>query len=342
MAAPAFSSSTTSTWQTETKATVAAAKPSTTQSLAATPAPTVASVPVRDRDAGWRRGDAELGGNYLSDVSFVDVRHGWAVGGWSGVIVATDDGGETWRRQVSSTQSELTGVSFVDRRYGWAVGFAGTILATVDGGVTWKPQANPGGDYLAVSFVDRSHGWAVGNCGVISATTDGGVSWTIQVAPPAALVCDRTTLTDVAFTDPKHGWAVGADVILVTADGGRTWARQSSPRTGLYDAFLLDARRGWIVGSNTILSTLDGGVSWTVQDAGLPDVALLGVTFATPNRGWVVGIARDGDEHGVILGTTDGGRSWVREGAPSTAMLRGVTALGPANAWAVGTDVLHR
>jgi photosystem II stability/assembly factor-like uncharacterized protein len=328
--------------QVETTTTVDAVKPPTTQSLAERPAASVSSAPLADREARWRRGEAQLDGNYLSDVSFVDARHGWAVGGWSGVIVGTEDGGATWRRQVSNTQSELTGVSFVDLRHGWAVGFAGTILATVDGGVTWKSQANPGGDYLAVSFVDRSHGWAVGNCGVISATTDGGATWTVQVAPPAPLVCDRTTLTDVAFADSKHGWAVGGDVILITADGGRSWARQSSPRTGLYDAFLLDARHGWIVGSNTILTTVDGGVSWTIQDTGLPDVTLLGVTFATPNRGWVVGIARDGDEYGVILGTTDGGRTWVSEGAPSTAMLRGVTAQGPAHAWAVGTDVFHR
>ena len=220
--------------------------------------------------------------------------------------------------------------------------FRRTILATVDGGTTWKPQKTPGGDYLAVSFVDRSHGWAVGNCGVVSATADGGATWTSQVAPPAPFLCDRTTLTDVAFADSEHGWAVGGDVILITTDGGRSWSRQSSPRAGLYDAFFLDVRRGWIVGSNAILTTVDGGATWTVQDPGPTDVALLAVTFATPNRGWVVGIARDGNEHGVILGTTDGGRSWVREDAPPTAMLRGVTAHGPAQAWAVGTEVLHR
>ena len=313
-----------------------------TDSVAERPARSESVAPVQGGDDSWRRQKAELVGNYLNDVSFVDAEHGWAVGGWNGLIVVTDDGGATWRRQVAGTQSELTGVSFLDPKHGWAVGFAGTILATVDGGATWKPQANPGGDYLAVSFVDRIHGWAVGNCGVISATADGGATWTSQVPPPAPRLCDRATLTDVAFADSQHGWAVGGDTILITTDGGRTWTRQPSPHAGLYDAFFLDARRGWVVGSNVILTTVDGGASWTVQDAGLPDVALLGVAFATPTRGWAVGIARDGNEHGVILGTADGGRSWVREDAPSTAMLRGVTAHGPAHIWAVGTEVFHR
>ena len=161
-------------------------------------------------------------------------------------------------------------------------------------------------------------------------------------SPPTPLSCDRTTLTDVTFADSDHGWAVGANAILSTTDGGRTWTRQSAPGSGLYDAFFLDARRGWIVGSSVILATVDGGASWTVQNAGLADVALLGVAFAMPSRGWAVGIARDGNQQGVILGTADGGRSWVREDAPSTAMLRGVTAHGPAHAWVVGTDIFHR
>ncbi len=312
-----------------------------TDSAAERPARSEPAVPVVPREGGWRRQEAGLVGSYLNDVSFVDAGHGWAVGGWNGLIVATDDGGATWRRQVSGTQSEITGVSFVDPRHGWAVGFAGTILATVDGGATWKPQDNPGGDYLAVSFVDRSHGWAVGNCGVISATADGGATWTIQVPPPAPLSCEGTTLTDVAFADSEHGWAVGANAIMSTTDGGRTWTRQSAPRVGLYDAFFLDARHGWIVGSNAIIATVDGGASWTVQDAGLSDVALLGVTFATPTRGWAVGTAKDGNEHGVILGTADGGRTWLREDAPSTALLRGVTAYGSANTWAVGTEAFR-
>ena len=339
---PASSTSATRSNVVNTDAAPAVVKAMETDSVAERLARSESAVPVAARDDSWRRQEAGLVGNYLNDVSFVDTGHGWAVGGWNGLIVATDDGGATWRRQVSGTHSELTGVSFVDPKHGWAVGFAGTILATVDGGLTWKPQGNPGGDYLAVSFVDRSHGWAVGNCGVISGTADGGASWTSQVPPPASPLCERTTLTDVAFADSEHGWAVGADAILNTIDGGRSWTRQSPPRVGLYDAFFLDARHGWVVGTNAILTTVNGGVSWTAQDAGLADVALLGVTFATPNRGWAVGIAGGGDELGVILATADGGHSWVREDAPATAMLRGVSAHGPAQAWAVGTEVFHR
>src|SRR5471032_2687810 len=36
----------------------------------------------------------------LTSVTFTDPSHGWAVGHW-GVIVATNDGGETWQLQRS-------------------------------------------------------------------------------------------------------------------------------------------------------------------------------------------------------------------------------------------------
>ncbi len=280
-----------------------------------------------------------LGGNYLSDVSFAGATHGWAVGGWNGVIVATTDGGESWERQDSGTSTELTGVSFVDRNRGWAVGFNGTILSTRDGGQTWSHQYSPGGDYLAVSFVDRTHGWAVGNCGVISATTDGGATWSSQVPPPAPMTCNNATLTDVEFVDRNHGWAVGGDVILSTSDGGATWTSQAMPAS-LYDAFFLDARRGWAVGLNTVLATTDGGETWVDLGLDLENTSLLSVAFANRNVGWVVGSALNGDQ--VILATTDGGATWTPESAEATSLLRAVTALSAEKATAVGTAILVR
>ena len=71
----------------------------------------------------------------LFSVSFVDPRHGWAVG--EGVPIRTADGGETWQSS-SSPSGGFSGVCFVDVQRGWAVGWGGRILATTDGGVTVK------------------------------------------------------------------------------------------------------------------------------------------------------------------------------------------------------------
>lgn len=59
----------------------------------------------------------------LTAVSFSDPQHGWAVGEWD-AILATGDGGETWRVQRLALEEDrpLFGVYFLDARHGVAVG----------------------------------------------------------------------------------------------------------------------------------------------------------------------------------------------------------------------------
>src|SRR5256885_564474 len=77
-------------------------------------------------------------------VHFADARHGWVVGdnlvGFGSLIVATSDGGATWKRQQSGTSENLSSVHFADSRHGWAAGDGGTILSTSDGGGSWRAQ----------------------------------------------------------------------------------------------------------------------------------------------------------------------------------------------------------
>ena len=105
----------------------------------------------------------------LNAVSFADARHGWAVGA-GGAVLATADGGRTWRAQVSGTESDLFDVKFFDAREGWAVGGDGTAIHTTDGGATWRVE--PTGTPHALErlfFAGRARGWAVGFGGTIIA-----------------------------------------------------------------------------------------------------------------------------------------------------------------------------
>jgi hypothetical protein len=127
----------------------------------------------------WRRLPAVS--DNLSRVFFVDTQHAW-IAGDNGTILATRDGGTTWKQQTSGTAEMLESLFFIDASRGWAVGLRGTILATRDGGTTWKPQSSRTSEWLfSVHFADASHGWVVGLAGLILATTDGGVTWTPQV-----------------------------------------------------------------------------------------------------------------------------------------------------------------
>ncbi|HXO16428.1 MAG TPA: hypothetical protein VN835_08795 [Steroidobacteraceae bacterium] len=64
---------------------------------------------------------------------------------------------------------------------------------------------------------------AVGDRGIILLSDDRGGSWVQALEVPT-----QALLTGVCFLDAEHGVAVGHDeVILATADAGRTWRRSA-------------------------------------------------------------------------------------------------------------------
>ena len=297
---------------------------------------TTGSTIIATSDGGvtWQAQDASPAGRHadLEAVHFVDATHGWAVGGVSNgiitgnaVVLATTDGGATWRAQDASAAGHdavLNSVDFVDSAHGWAVGVGGgsdyppVILATSDGGASWKAQdASPAGrrvDLNAVHFVDPAHGWTVGlkmdsnghaAGGVILVTSDGGVRWNAQDAGTA------NGLYGIAFSDSTHGWAVGyygrGPCILATSDGGTTWEAQDASSAGrdasLNSVTFVDATHGWAAGSvwhksastdtPLILATSDGGATWKAQDAsaGGSTGMVNEVCFLDAAHGWAVG-----------------------------------------------------
>nr|MBF0681474.1 hypothetical protein [Pseudomonas sp.] len=102
---------------------------------------------------------------------------------------------------------------------------------------------------------------AAGDRGHILYSDDEGASW-VQAKVPT-----RQLLTAIQFVDDQHGWAVGHDaLILVTTDGGQTWARQYENRESevpLLDVWFENAQHGLAVGAyGMLLETHDGGRNW--------------------------------------------------------------------------------
>jgi photosystem II stability/assembly factor-like uncharacterized protein len=105
----------------------------------------------------------------LNAVWFADHESGWAVGS-GGVIIATEDGGRTWRPQNSGVGDDLFDVKFFDAREGWAVGAGGATLHTRDGGRTWTDERRVTTHALErLCFVGR-RAWAVGFGGTVVAS----------------------------------------------------------------------------------------------------------------------------------------------------------------------------
>jgi photosystem II stability/assembly factor-like uncharacterized protein len=100
---------------------------------------------LSDTDGGdFRQAKSVPVRSTLTAVFFVDEKTGWAVGQW-GVVLRTDDAGESWTLQRSdlSVDQPLFSVYFKDKDHGWAVGLWSLLIATADGGKTWTQVALP-------------------------------------------------------------------------------------------------------------------------------------------------------------------------------------------------------
>ena len=192
----------------------------------------------------------------LYSVRFSSKKKGWVVGSISkkervvdSILVYTDDGGESWRRQRAPSRLELIHIDFVSDKRGWIVGDGGTILFTRDAGASWtKQNANTTVTLYHVDFRDDKNGWVVGERGTLLRTSDGGETWS---AVPTNV---NVTLLSIQFLNDEEGWAIGrGGTILRSIDEGRTWRlEQSTTKQNLYSIYF-NKKIGWTVGGGGIL-----------------------------------------------------------------------------------------
>jgi len=142
--------------------------------------------------------------------------------GDKGVIMISDNQGQTWARQQIKhgvKYDDLYSVAFTaDGSSGWVVGDNGIIYHSSDHGTTWIEQKAPAavtGALIKVAVVDAQKVCAGGDHGTIVCTTDGGANWSLQNIGDIGLF-------DMTFTDADNGLGVGEFLAIVhTADGVR-------------------------------------------------------------------------------------------------------------------------
>ncbi|WHS62511.1 YCF48-related protein [Pseudomonas sp. G2-4] len=136
--------------------------------------------------------------------------------GERGLVLLSDDNGQSWRQASVPVSVSLTAVQFVDAQQGWAVGHAGVVLVTRDGGEHWTLQldgARAAQLELETAKADQA----------TAANLDDALA---RVQNAERLVADGADKPFLAleFIDAQHGLIVGAyGLALWTADGGATW-----------------------------------------------------------------------------------------------------------------------
>ncbi|MCT7319280.1 MULTISPECIES: WD40/YVTN/BNR-like repeat-containing protein [Ralstonia] len=217
----------------------------------------------------------------LTSVSFAGPRTGWAVGHW-GVILATTDGGETWRIQRLSTEEDrpLFAVHFFDPQRGVAVGLWSLVLVTQDGGATWteqrvNPKAGTKSDFnLLGLFPDGKGGiYATAEKGQVLHSVDYGRTWEyLDTGYNGSLWCGAMLDGGVLLVGGQRG------TLMRSEDGGRSWTR--IPLKAASSITSIAARNGdvMVVGLDGFAAqSHDGGRTFTesIRAGGAPLTAAL-------------------------------------------------------------------
>jgi len=249
-----------------------------------------------------------------------DGRRGWVAGEAPGIL-ATEDGGETWRNLGATSLGRVRAFSIdAAGNAAWAFTTVG-LLTTKDGGKGWTPTfpnlewSNSG---MVWSFND-GYWTGIGSLylRVTPATT--GTAAPIPVAGGDLF----TTATGEVFEVPN---ARDNDAAAVAAQA-TTQARQMGTEPGRFHAVFFQSDEGgttaWAAGDGGTLVRLTGtpedrsnaGDAWSSRET--PTKAnLRSLYFQADGRiGWASSGWNDGNEEAdrpVVLQTIDGGATWQR------------------------------
>ena len=291
---------------------------------------------------------------YLT-IDFVDAGHGWA--GVGSQIWMTVNGGKSWMPMSSGLTPDMlvTKIDFVDPIHGWALAQsqdtgASQVITTSDGGLSWRTISIGGsavGDLDATSassvyllaggrlgfagFYDFFGYFGVGGVGqvIVKHSSDGGAHWrSSSVGSPFSV--------GALAASGKVVCTVG-DGILTSRDAGRTWQSATSGQEYEFTAATaLSPSNIWAVDASGALLHSSDGSHWVEQASPTRWTNLLyGVSFPDSSDGWVVGSAGSFFSGGVILHTSDGGRSWSPQASNLSGELVGVDFIDDLNGWAI-------
>lgn len=222
--------------------------------------------------------------------------------GERGVVIVSDDRGQSWRQASVPVSTTITSLSFTDEKNGWGAGHAGAILHTSDGGESWTLQFD--GHQANQQYLARTKTVAAQMQRELDQLSSEG-------AEQAVLDDLQYTLEDAEFNIEDAETAV-----------------ETGPADPFLDILMLDKEQGVAVGAYGMLyRTGDGGQTWTLDIDGIDNV----------DRYHYYAIATDHDgnlylsgEAGLLYFSYDGGDNWQRVQGLYEGSLFGVVTQGGA------------
>ena len=321
--------------------------------------------------------------NGLTDVYFADNVHGIGMEQscslsptvnttCSLVIARTSNGGRTWitvghalHVSYPNSRASYPFINFATNgKDGWIYG--SKTYVTHDGGKTFE-EDGPGGPVMDLSIMGAET-WAVsracppvipGCSSVVYSTPTGGGPWQpMRGAPPL-----QYPYLELLRTSANDGFvaAQSTDATLyVTEDGGQSWVSHALPSlcSQLQHFSALSRHDLWVlctaatpsdVQTKELYHSTNDGKTWKLvatsnagATAGVGTLPTSGIvtllTSVAPDR---LLIAVD---HGPLITSTDGGKTWTTQGLPTPGGVEQLTFTDAQHGWAVlfPLDTLYR
>ncbi|MCC7039839.1 MAG: glycosyl hydrolase [Burkholderiales bacterium] len=269
-----------------------------------------------DQGKTWRQAKVPVSSD-LTAVFFVDDRKGWAVG-HDGVVLASEDGGDTWQLQLDGRRANVKLVEHMQQRVAEAPDSKELARLLEDA----KRYVEQGADkpFLDVWFSDASTGYVVGAYNLIFRTTDGGKNW-----QPWFDRTDNPKAFNLYAIRPVAGdlYIAGEGGLALKLDpAAERFRALDVPYKGSFfgvtggkDGVVLYGLRGNVYRSG------DAGRTWSKADAGL----VATVTSAARTSADAILLA---DAGGRFVESTDGGRAWSKVAASTPVPVTGFAELG--------------
>lgn len=301
-------------------------------------------------------------GVVLLDIAFVpeDPGHGFLLGTRQ-TILETKDGGNTWAtRSIPSAEDEdfnyrFNSISFRGKE-GWIIGKPAILLYTADGGNSWERiplSAQLPGDMVYIKATEEKSAEMVTDQGAIYVTSNRGYNWRAAVQETVSATLNRTVSSGISgasyYTGTVNTVNRSSDgrYVAVSSRGNfyLTW-EPGQPSWQPHNRAI--ARRiqnmGWRADGGLWLLVRGGGLYLSkgtgvsedfeevpVQSRGF---GILDVGYRSQDEAWAAGGS------GVLLRTTNGGRTWIRDKAADSiaANLYSVKFIDDKNGFVLGND----
>jgi photosystem II stability/assembly factor-like uncharacterized protein len=277
-------------------------------------------------DAGttWKQASVPVSSD-LTAVFFADADHGWAVG-HDGVVLHSDNGGESWQLQLDGRQANDLLLAAMQSKAKADPGSTATkaLLAEAQ---RYKEQ---GADkpFLDVWFVNPADGYVVGAYNLIFHTGDGGKTW-----QPWFDRTDNPKFFNLYAMRAVCGelYIVGeGGLIMKLDDAAKRFRALTVPYNGSFFGIAAAAKAVVAFGlRGNVYRSDDAGATWAKADAGL-SATVVGATRMAD------GALLLADMGGRLATTADGGRSFRTLVQKQTLPVTGLADIGDGKLVLVG------